>query len=103
MVSGLDPAYQQICSEITAEFSDCSKQVGLLFSIISINLPLIHKMAFKPVSISLYLVQVLEMESLFLRPDCSRDDLALLLRSVQIQEKQKLNLVSLSLFLLVYT
>lgn len=63
MVSGLDPAYQQICSEITVEFSDCSKQV-------------------------------LEMESLFLSPDCCRDDLAHLLRSVQIQEKQKLNLTA---------
>ncbi|KAF8403480.1 hypothetical protein HHK36_011584 [Tetracentron sinense] len=27
MVSGVDSAYQQLCSEITIEFNDCSKQV----------------------------------------------------------------------------
>ncbi|KAL5707617.1 hypothetical protein ACHQM5_018501 [Ranunculus cassubicifolius] len=36
--------------------------------------------------------QVLEIESLFLKPDFSRNDLASLLRSVQTQEKEKLNL-----------
>lgn len=38
-------------------------------------------------------MQVLELESLFLKPDCFRDDLAQLLRAVQAQEKQKLHLV----------
>ncbi|KAL8513664.1 hypothetical protein ACS0TY_012961 [Phlomoides rotata] len=35
---------------------------------------------------------VLEMESLFVSPDCCREDLASLLRSVQVQEKEKLHL-----------
>lgn len=39
------------------------------------------------------LFQVLELESLFLSPDCFRDDLAHLLRAVQAQEKSKLQLV----------
>ncbi|KAI8546047.1 hypothetical protein RHMOL_Rhmol07G0085500 [Rhododendron molle] len=59
--SGGESAYQQLCSEITGEFNECSKQV-------------------------------LELESLFLRPDCFRDDLAHLLKAVQAQEKQKLHL-----------
>ncbi|GMJ14381.1 hypothetical protein like AT5G04910 [Hibiscus trionum] len=63
MKSGGELAYQQLCSEITVEFNDCSKQV-------------------------------LEMESLFLNPDYCRADLAELLRAVQIQEKQKLNLTA---------
>ncbi|KAL0375622.1 UNVERIFIED_CONTAM: hypothetical protein Scaly_0679800 [Sesamum calycinum] len=63
MVSGGEPAYQQLCSEITVEFNDCSKQV-------------------------------LEMESLFVSPDCCREDLACLLRSVQAQEKEKLHLTA---------
>ncbi|XP_057979761.1 uncharacterized protein LOC131165749 [Malania oleifera] len=63
MVTGGDSAYQQLCSEITVEFNDCSKQV-------------------------------LEMESLFLKPDCCRDDLAHLLRAVQAQEKEKLHLTA---------
>ncbi|KAK8575652.1 hypothetical protein V6N13_033097 [Hibiscus sabdariffa] len=63
MKSGGELAYQQLCSEITVEFNDCSKQV-------------------------------LEMESLFLNPDYCRVDLAELLRAVQIQEKQKLNLTA---------
>ncbi|XP_043817224.1 uncharacterized protein LOC110623911 isoform X2 [Manihot esculenta] len=61
--SGGELAYQQLCSEVTLEFNDCSKQV-------------------------------LEMESLFLNPDCSRVDLAQLLRAVQTQEKQKLHLTA---------
>ncbi|KAL8542046.1 hypothetical protein ACS0TY_003054 [Phlomoides rotata] len=61
-VSGGELAYQQLCSDITVEFNDCSKQV-------------------------------LEMESLFVCPDCCREDLAGLLRSVQVQEKEKLHLV----------
>ncbi|KAL8114866.1 hypothetical protein AgCh_021635 [Apium graveolens] len=72
MVSGSDAAYQQLCSEVTVEFNDCSKQV-------------------------------LEMESLFMSPAYGREDLAHLLRSVQIKEKQKLNLVSLYFFALVLT
>ncbi|XP_059649331.1 uncharacterized protein LOC132295186 isoform X1 [Cornus florida] len=66
MISGEESTYQQLCSEITGEFNDCSKQV-------------------------------LEMESLFLNPDYSRDDLAGLLRAVQVQERQKLQLVVLKL------
>ncbi|KAF3957314.1 hypothetical protein CMV_017655 [Castanea mollissima] len=62
MVSGGELAYQQLCSEITQEFNDCSKQV-------------------------------LEMESLFMNPDYCRIDLAQLLRAIQTQEKQKLQLV----------
>ncbi|CAL5379736.1 unnamed protein product [Camellia sinensis] len=63
MVSGGESVYQQLCSEITVEFNECSKQV-------------------------------LEMESLFLSPDCFRDDLAHLVRSIQVQEKQKLQLTA---------
>ncbi|KAF5177263.1 Dna repair rex1-b protein [Thalictrum thalictroides] len=44
--------------------------------------------------------QVLELESLFLEPDFSRNDLASLLRSVQTHEKEKLHLVLGSSFLL---
>ncbi|KAI3448738.1 hypothetical protein Pfo_005403 [Paulownia fortunei] len=63
VVSGGELAYQQLCSEITVEFNDCSKQV-------------------------------LEMESLFVSPDCCREDLARLLRSIQAQEKEKLHLTA---------
>ncbi|KAB1225502.1 hypothetical protein CJ030_MR1G018605 [Morella rubra] len=63
MGCGGELAYQQLCSEITVEFNDCSKQV-------------------------------LEMESQFLNPDYCRVDLAQLLRAVQAQEKQKLNLTA---------
>ncbi|GMG99513.1 hypothetical protein Nepgr_001353 [Nepenthes gracilis] len=63
MVSGGDSTYQQLCSEITVEFNDCSKQVC-------------------------------EIESQFLSSDCFRDDLARLLRAVQEQEKQKLQLTA---------
>ncbi|KAM3287598.1 hypothetical protein P3S67_021028 [Capsicum chacoense] len=63
MASGVESAYQQLCSDITVEFSDCSKQV-------------------------------LEMESQFLTAPCFREDLALLLRSVQNQEKMKLQLTA---------
>ncbi|KAH7856624.1 hypothetical protein Vadar_003646 [Vaccinium darrowii] len=38
--------------------------------------------------------KVLELESLFLNPDCFRDDLAHLLRAVQAQEKSKLQLTA---------
>ncbi|XP_057798345.1 uncharacterized protein LOC131014405 [Salvia miltiorrhiza] len=62
-VSGGELAYQQLCSEITLEFNDCSKQV-------------------------------LEMESIFASPAYCREDLAGLLRSVQVQEKEKLNLTA---------
>ncbi|PSS17335.1 Myosin-11 like [Actinidia chinensis var. chinensis] len=58
-----ESAYQKLCSEITVEFNECSKQV-------------------------------LELESLFLSPDCFRDDLAHLLRAIQAQEKQKLQLTA---------
>ncbi|OIT37997.1 PREDICTED: uncharacterized protein LOC109240027 [Nicotiana attenuata] len=63
MVSGVESTYQKLCSEITVEFGDCSKQV-------------------------------LEMESQFLTPHCFREDLAHLLRSVQNQEKSKLQLTA---------
>ncbi|KAL7083804.1 hypothetical protein ACP275_14G184700 [Erythranthe tilingii] len=63
VVVGGELAYQKLCSEITLEFNDCSKQV-------------------------------LEMESLFVSPDCCREDLANLLRSVQAQEKEKLHLTA---------
>ncbi|ONI21352.1 hypothetical protein PRUPE_2G061000 [Prunus persica] len=57
-------AYQQVCSEVTLEFNECSKHV-------------------------------LRIESLFLNdPDYGRVDLAHLLRAVQTQEKQKLNLTA---------
>ncbi|XP_076881971.1 uncharacterized protein LOC143530276 [Bidens hawaiensis] len=58
-----DSAYQQLCNEITLQFSDCSKEV-------------------------------LALESTFLSPVYSRNDLASLLRSVQLQEKQKLHLTA---------
>ncbi|KAJ9542786.1 hypothetical protein OSB04_029292 [Centaurea solstitialis] len=38
--------------------------------------------------------QVLELESIFLSPSYRRNDLASLLRSVQVQEKQKLHLTA---------
>ncbi|KAG6415614.1 hypothetical protein SASPL_123027 [Salvia splendens] len=60
-ISGGELAFQQLCSEITLEFNDCSKQV-------------------------------LEMESIFASPAYCREDLAGLLRSVQVKEKEKLNL-----------
>ncbi|KAJ6323229.1 hypothetical protein OIU77_012961 [Salix suchowensis] len=63
MVSGGELAYQQLCSKITEEFNDCSKQV-------------------------------IEIESLFLKPEHDRDDLADLLRAIQTQEKQKLHLTA---------
>ncbi|XP_047939178.1 uncharacterized protein LOC125186777 [Salvia hispanica] len=62
-VSGGELAFQQLCSEITLEFNDCSKQV-------------------------------LEMESVFTSPAYCREDLAGLLRSVQVKEKEKLNLTA---------
>ncbi|KAL1558865.1 hypothetical protein AAHA92_09277 [Salvia divinorum] len=62
-VSGGELAFQQLCSEITLEFNDCSKQV-------------------------------LEMESKFACPAYCREDLAGLLRSVQVKEKEKLNLTA---------
>ncbi|KAL4578681.1 hypothetical protein LXL04_014810 [Taraxacum kok-saghyz] len=58
-----DSAYQQLCSEITLQFNECSKQV-------------------------------LQLESIFLSPSYSRNDLASILRSVQVQEKQKLHLTA---------
>ncbi|KAJ8526382.1 hypothetical protein K7X08_028859 [Anisodus acutangulus] len=63
MASGVESTYQQLCSEITVEFNDCSKQV-------------------------------LEMESQFLTAHCFREDLAQLLKSVQNQEKTKLQLTA---------
>lgn len=30
MASGVESAYQQLCSDITVEFSDCSKQVSMM-------------------------------------------------------------------------
>lgn len=39
------------------------------------------------------MMKVLEMESIFATPAYCREDLASLLRSVQVQEKEKLNLV----------
>ncbi|XP_041996010.1 uncharacterized protein LOC121746168 [Salvia splendens] len=62
-ISGGELAFQQLCSEITLEFNDCSKQV-------------------------------LEMESIFASPAYCREDLAGLLRSVQVKEKEKLNLTA---------
>lgn len=41
MVSGGELAYQQLCSEITQEFNDCSKQVRPLIRILS-NIVLIN-------------------------------------------------------------
>ncbi|PKU66473.1 hypothetical protein MA16_Dca018175 [Dendrobium catenatum] len=43
---------------------------------------------------NLSILQVLEMESLFLMPDISRNDLACLLKDVQAEEKQKLHLTA---------
>ncbi|CAI0442299.1 unnamed protein product [Linum tenue] len=63
LASGGELAYQKLCTEITTEFNDCSKQVR-------------------------------EIEALFLDPDCSRSDLAQLLRAVQTQEKLKLQLTA---------
>lgn len=44
------------------------------------------------------MVQVIEMESLFMAPDHCRVDLAQMLRAVQAQEKQKLHLVQPSMY-----
>ncbi|EOA12351.1 hypothetical protein CARUB_v10007893mg, partial [Capsella rubella] len=67
--SGAEPLYQKLCREITAEFSECSKQI-------------------EPFDDILYT----EMESLFLNPEVGRADLAQLLSDIQSQEKQKLHL-----------
>lgn len=48
------------------------------------------------------MIQVLELESLFVSPECCREDLAGLLRSVQTQEKEKLQLVCLPFLILYY-
>uniref|UniRef100_A0A803NVA7 Uncharacterized protein n=1 Tax=Cannabis sativa TaxID=3483 RepID=A0A803NVA7_CANSA len=61
MISGNELVYQQLCSDITVEFNNCSKQV-------------------------------IEIESLFKNSEYDRVDLAKLLRAVQEEEKQKLNL-----------
>ncbi|KAH7297015.1 hypothetical protein KP509_26G049300 [Ceratopteris richardii] len=61
--TGAEAAYQQVCSQITTEFSDCSKQV-------------------------------LKLEVLFRSPKHDREDLANLLQSVQVQEKQKLHMTA---------
>uniref|UniRef100_A0A7N0ZRS9 Uncharacterized protein n=2 Tax=Kalanchoe fedtschenkoi TaxID=63787 RepID=A0A7N0ZRS9_KALFE len=61
--AGGELAYQQLCTRITQDFNDCSKQV-------------------------------IQIESLLSTPDYSRNDLAQLLRSIQIQEKDKLNLTA---------
>ena len=87
MVSGGELPYQQLCSEITQEFNDCSKQVNRMPC--SIFFFFINKCSIFKIE----LVQVLEMESLFMNPDYGRTDLAQLLRAVQEQEKQKLHLV----------
>lgn len=42
---------------------------------------------------NVFVMKVLEMESVFASPAYSREDLAGLLRSVQVQEKEKLHLV----------
>lgn len=90
MVSGGESAYQQLCNEITLEFNECSKQVGLTIAARSKTI-FFHFL----LSMLWYIppLQVLSMETQFLSPDCFRDDLASLLRAVQVQEKQKLNLV----------
>lgn len=61
--SGAESAYQQVCSQITSEFNDCSKQV-------------------------------LKIESCLKSPEYCREDLAKLLQSVQLQEKQKLHMTA---------
>lgn len=104
MVSGGELAYQQLCSEMTVEFNDCSKQVGTLcdqthcFKILGIIIIVIICFFILSLKLNWWVfisVQVLEMESLFLKPDYCRIDLAQLLRAVQAQEKQKLHLVFL--------
>ncbi|KAA3478353.1 DNA repair REX1-B protein [Gossypium australe] len=83
MKSGGELAYQQLCSENTVEFSDCSKQV--------LSSTPDHIINFEFIFFRSY---VLEMESLFLNPDYCRVDLAELLRAIQTQEKQKLHLTA---------
>lgn len=38
MVSGVESTYQKLCSEITVEFGDCSKQVSMLMHHADISL-----------------------------------------------------------------
>ena len=83
------------------EFSDCSKQVGLFISLVYVPFSLLFSsfrlVKFTYISLVIpdfqYSLQVHGLESQFLKPDCFRDDLAKLLRAVQEQEKQKLELV----------
>lgn len=104
MASGSDAAYQQLCSEITVEFNDCSKQVTLCSDIyFYLFASSTTGLRGHVCNISSQIAQVLEMESLFMSPEYGREDLAHLLRSVQIKEKQKLNLVSLSSYSVVLT
>lgn len=63
METGVESTYQQLCSQITSDFSDCSKQV-------------------------------LKIESILKSPGYGRDDMAKLLQSVQLEEKQKLQMTA---------
>lgn len=88
-------AYQRLCGEITGEFNDCSKQV-CYFSFKENIIQCVLNCMGMYLNLNLWF-QVLEMESLLLMPDLCRVDLAELLKAVQVQEKQKLHLVTCSL------
>ncbi|KAL0911608.1 hypothetical protein M5K25_019761 [Dendrobium thyrsiflorum] len=90
MAHGGDLAYQKLCADITTEFNDCSKQAS--YFVTSFLSVLVCLAVISPCKLSI--LQVLEMESLFLMPDISRSDLACLLKDVQAEEKQKLHLVN---------
>ncbi|KAH0454809.1 hypothetical protein IEQ34_016733 [Dendrobium chrysotoxum] len=91
MAHGGDLAYQKLCADITTEFNDCSKQAS--YSVTSfLSVYLLSQPSFLVDNIDGK--DVLEMESLFLMPDISRNDLACLLKDVQAEEKQKLHLTA---------
>lgn len=89
--TGAEALYQTLCSEITAEFSECSKQVWI-FSEYLHNVVKQSMLKIEPLMKMQW--QVREMESRFLNPEVGRADLAQLLSDIQTQEKQKLHLVS---------
>ncbi|KAL9271642.1 hypothetical protein AKJ16_DCAP16633 [Drosera capensis] len=102
MASGAEAAYQHLCNDITTEFCDFSKQARSIVPLMPhFSVAVVYSGTILPVfSVvtpfrwDMSSMQVLELESQFLKPCSFREDLARLLRSVQEQEKQKLQLTA---------
>lgn len=94
MESGAEAIYQKLCSEITAEFNECSKQVRIFIWVLLSLIDCLHNAVKDRAFDDDNAMQVREMESQFLTPEVGRADLAQLLGNIQTQEKQKLHLVS---------